>query len=143
MKKNIIVDIHFNDWNYARKQKYSQEWMHDRMNITMTYTIPSLKKQTNQDFIAIFRCDGQTMDLIEEELSQYEPIPANIIFMDHKLVQNYIKQQLNQDEEKVYVVRLDSDDTYRKDYIETLYQTKHQPNKQFLICQNGYIYDHN
>lgn len=138
----IILRIPFNDSNYLNGKNLTKEWIEYRLRISMKYTIDSLKKQTNQDFIAIFRFVAETEDIIKEALSKYESLPANIRFIKHTETEDFINQEItNGDYDYLFLVRLDSDDLYHKDYIEKLHRYQPKEGTQFLINQKGFIYD--
>lgn len=146
--KKIIVCSKFNIMTgernkaYSRNeiQRFSREWIEYRMKIFMNFTCKSLKKQTNQDFTALYVYEDNTENLIEHELSKYPTLPPNIKFIK-KSQYTTIISSLTQGYDELYLTRLDSDDMYHKDFIQKLHDFNPKPQTQALLCQYGYIYD--
>lgn len=138
MKKKIIVTIAFNTFGFT-EERFTKKWIDYRMKLFMNYTVQSLKAQTNQNFLTLVRYADETKPLIEEALSKYEKLPANIKFTGkeyHRIVKEAIKGY-----DYLYLVRIDSDDMYHQTYIEQLHRYKHKKDTEVIINQNGYLYD--
>lgn len=139
----IIVNIPFNidpHWpnNPYAKTRLTEKWINYRISIFMKYTYLSLKKQTNQNFIALILYDPCTETLIKKALSQYEKLPDNIIFTSTmpkdtiRLINGY---------EYLYQVRIDSDNMFHPEFIQQLHDITPKPDTQAIINQKGYIYN--
>lgn len=138
MKKKVIVSIAFNTFGFT-EERFTKKWIDYRMKLFMNYTAQSLKAQTNQNFLTLVRYADETKPLIDEALSKYEKLPANIQFTGkeyHLIVKEAIK-----DVDYLYLVRIDSDDMYHKTYIEQMHRYRHKEDTEVLINQNGYLYD--
>ncbi|MCR8744696.1 glycosyltransferase family A protein [Romboutsia lituseburensis] len=145
MNKKIIVSIVFNTLNFDQVLKNDQiisprltkEWIDYRMEIFMKYTCKSLINQSNQSFTAIVHYEQSTENLVMDALSNYEPLPNNIIFTClpghdiNNLISNY---------EYVYITRIDSDDVYHPKFIQQLLDFKDN-SVECIINQKGYVYD--
>lgn len=137
--RKIVVFSSFNYYSFY-EASFSEEWIKYRMNIFMEYTRKSLESQTYQEFIAIFRYHPKSHAIITKVLSEYPKLPNNIIFSYigiEKLTNDFIN-----DEDKVFYVRIDSDDMYIPDYFERLMNYKHKEDTEVIISQHGYIHDH-
>lgn len=141
--KRIIVDIEFNSRATkcrATKLSRTKEWIDYRILIFNKYTLNSLKKQTDQNFLALIRYDKKTSALINNALSNYGPLPNNIKFIPSDEYENIVKKNIA-GYDYLYLVQLDCDDMYHKTFIEQLH--KYQPHKdtQVLINQKGFVFD--
>lgn len=139
LNKDKVIII----WSKIKANKFEDEkeayqWVVHRMKIFMTYTTQSFKNQTNQHFYYFINYDEKAKDIILKELAKYPPLPSNIIFTDHYYVEiNKIIPYY----QKLYFVRIDSDDMYQKEFIEKLMKFHPKKETEALIAQKGYIYD--
>ncbi|WP_432401136.1 glycosyltransferase [Wukongibacter sp. M2B1] len=142
-KKKIVVDIEFNSRATkcrATKLSRTKEWIDYRMGIFHKFTLQSLKKQTNQDFLVLIRYDKITKNLIKSALSRYEALPSNVKFLISEDYENTLKQNII-GYDYLYLVQLDCDDMYHKTFIQQLHDYKPKNDTEVLINQNGYVYD--
>ena len=126
--------------NHVNMEKSNVEWLRNRINIFMNYTLKSLKLQTNQDFMGFVVYSDYTRDLILQELLKYEPLPPNIKFIPLSLFDSEIRKNI-ENSQYFYFVRTDSDDMYHKSYIEKMHDYKPQEGTISLINPYGYLYD--
>ncbi|MCU6710422.1 putative rhamnosyl transferase [Paenibacillus sp. J5C_2022] len=138
---NMIVDIQFNSLEYS-KQIYQKSWIDYRMAISMKYTIPCLKGQTMSDFTVYFYYKDETEPLIREALSDYEPLPPHIQFVPYSTRQE-LQNEAARGADKLYIVRLDSDNMLRKDFFQRVRSAKLEYDTKAIITQHGYLYDSN
>ncbi|MEV5030140.1 glycosyltransferase [Paenibacillus sp. LPE1-1-1.1] len=142
LTKRIVFGIEFNSRSTrpAWKIGLTAGWIHYRMSVFMKYTMKSLKKQTNQDFVALIQYADCTEFLIKQELGKYEPLPENIQFVPASKYQENIAQLIT-GFDRLYLVRLDCDDMYHKSIVQQLRDFRPKSSTQALINQKGYIYD--
>ena len=142
MKKRVIISIKFNNWdsNEIGDERLSEHWINARIGIFMKFTLQSLKKQTNQDFLTLVLYENSTENYIFNALRNHENLPNNIKFIRktdyEKEVNQYIKG-FNQ----LFLARIDSDDLFHITFVEQLHNYKPKPKTVALINQKGYIYD--
>jgi hypothetical protein len=155
-KKNIIIMIPLNIshyyetgteelsfkifGNHLNAEKNDVEWIKNRINIFMNYTLKSLKLQTNQHFKAYVAYNDSTKDLVLEELLKYEPLPSNIKFIEFSLLDSEIRKNIKKSK-YFYFVRTDSDDMYHKSYIQKMHDYTPDKYTTALINPYGYLYD--
>ncbi|AOY76983.1 glycosyltransferase [Clostridium formicaceticum] len=142
-KTKIIVDIEFNSRATkcrATKLSRTKAWIDYRMSIFNKFTLQSLKKQMNQEFLTLVRYDKNTKNLIKAALSNYAPLPTNIKFIASDAYENIIKKNII-GYDKLYLVQLDCDDMYHKTFIDQLHAYRPKEGTQVLINQKGYVYD--
>ncbi|AKL95220.1 putative rhamnosyl transferase [Clostridium aceticum] len=137
-KLKIIVGIEFN--SRANGISRTKDWIDYRMDIFNKFTLQSLKKQTNQDFLVLVRYAEKTTDLIKGALSHYPTLPNNIRFIENEKYESIIEKSIK-GYEFLYLVRLDCDDVYHKTFINQLHEYKPKKNTRALINQKGYVYD--
>ncbi len=137
--KFVILNIPFNNLNY-NADRLTKEWITTRMDIFFRYTLKSLRCQTNQNFEAFLNCDGESMNTISELLQERNQLPRNIHFVDAKQITPLINQTAK-NYEYFYLVRIDSDNLYHKDFVQKLYDLQPKPETEALLCQYGYLFD--
>lgn len=135
--KVIIVWSKFKTDKFSNEEEI-EEWIKHRLKVFMTYTCEGFKRQTNQNFIYLINYDEKAKKYILEELKKYPPLPDNIIFTEHyhREIKKIIWQY-----KYLYLVRIDSDDMYCKEFIQKLISFKPKEETKVLIAQSGYIYD--
>jgi len=142
-KKRIIVDIEFNSRATkcrATKLSRTKPWIDYRISIFNKFTLKSLKKQTNQNFLTLVRYDDKTKNLIKDALSKHEALPNNVKFITATEYENIIKKEIS-GYDYLYLVQLDCDDMYHKTFIQQLHDYNPNKDTQVLINQKGYVYD--
>lgn len=148
-QKRIAFKIPFNipinsdtQWvnENAKAVIMNPEWIAHRIHIFMQYTLPSLKNQTNQDFMAYLLYYAPSEKMLLEILGKYPLLPANIRFIREEdynvLSEEYVKSY-----PFFYEVEMGSDDLYHKHFVQ--YLMAYEPTSPaicVLICQQGYIY---
>ncbi len=138
----IIINISFNDLNDTQGSNLRKEWVDKRIDILMNYTIKSLKKQTNQNFMTFIKYEDHTEEFIVSALTNYETLPKNIQFIKKSEVKSIISTFINKTSfDNLLIIFLESDDMYHKNYIEKLASYSPKPNTLYLINKKGYVYD--
>ncbi|AKL95221.1 putative rhamnosyl transferase [Clostridium aceticum] len=142
-RKKIIVDMEFNSRATkcrASKLSRTKAWIDYRISIFNKFTLKSLKKQTNQNFLTLVRYDKNTRNFIKAALSNYAPLPSNVKFIASDEYENIIKKTIVGYDD-LYLVQLDCDDMYHKTFIDQLHAYEPKKSTQVLINQKGYVYD--
>ncbi|MGL5677203.1 MAG: hypothetical protein ACRDDX_12360 [Cellulosilyticaceae bacterium] len=70
-------------------------------------------------------------------MSRYEALPENIRFT--KVFYKEVRDYLTKDD-KLYMVRIDSDNMYHQSYIQQLHDVKINPDILVIMSQHGYTY---
>jgi hypothetical protein len=145
MDRKVIFESRFNIYflgkiDYTKKYNDKNErdlnWIKNRVEITKKYCLPSLINQTNQNFIAYFKCRKENLDYIKNLLGD---MPQNIKFIDWE---NYKEQLMGLTQtHALYEIRVDSDDAWDKDIVNKIYNIQHKEDTQILINQGCYNYD--
>jgi hypothetical protein len=138
-KRRIVIEINFNNYG-MNPQRTTEEWIENRISIFQKYTLKSLKKQTNQNFLTVVKLAEGCSEIINRALQKYEPLPDNIKFgtsiESKRRIEAYI-----QGYDELYVARQDSDDLYHKSFVQQLHNYRHKPSTEVLINQDGYMWD--
>lgn len=111
-------------WGYEPvDSKYSDDWMRERIALFERYTLPSVQRQTNDDFRWIILLDEERcrrfpgiVELIER--SGYVPMFCEHLRFAVPQIRDYVSAL--GDVEHVATSRLDSDDVLHPDYIADL-----------------------
>ncbi len=123
--KHFIV-TRFNDYFPCIKNPHlgiDGTWLKKRLKIFQTVTIPSLKKQTDQDFIWILKCHSETplwaRKILDQEnlVTCYEKYRFNTIELQNYISFSRIIRKITNDK-SIITTRLDTDDALAKDYIK-------------------------
>jgi len=153
MTKKIMIDIPFNidlglmylNEQYVKRMydkvflsSQTKEWIDYRIEIFMKYTGMSLINQTDQSFVCLLRYNEPTKALIFDALSKYPKLPGNIVFTCEA---DKIIEDVMQNDDYLYHVRIDSDNMYKFDFIEQINHFPYEQSLECLLCQDGYIYD--
>ncbi|MGM0923095.1 MAG: glycosyltransferase family A protein [Bacillota bacterium] len=138
-KRRIVIEINFNNYG-MNPQRTTEEWIENRISIFQKYTLKSLKKQTNQNFLTVVKLAEGCSEIINRALQKYEPLPDNIKFGTSIESQRRIEAYI-QGYEELYVARQDSDDLYHKSFVQQLHNYRHKPSTEVLINQDGYMWD--
>ncbi|MDF2035795.1 glycosyltransferase [Cytobacillus oceanisediminis] len=138
-ERKIIIDIVFNTFGF-NEQRYTKEWIDNRIAVFTKFTRSSLENQTNQDFVTFVRYEDKTKDLVEQALSNHKKLPNNIQFVNKKEYRDRFNEVI-QNSKEFFKVRLDSDDMYHNSFIQQLHDYKPKKGTEILINQKGYIYD--
>lgn len=139
LEKVIIIESWFNI-TPIKKERLTKDWIENRINIFMNYTLKSLKGQTNQNFLALLQYDDRSKILIKKELEKYENLPRNVKFVTKEEFNNIVAEKIK-NYDLLYMVRLDCDDMYHKTFIQQLFDLNIPEGTQAIINQRGYIYD--
>lgn len=139
-KFNIITGDRNECYSKNERERFDKEWIFNRMSIFMRFTAQCLINQTDQSFFALYAYEDTTEMYIEQALSNHPKLPDNIIFVKKS---EYIEMldKLTDGYDMLLLSRLDSDDLYSDDFVETLMEYNLKDDTEELLCQNGYIYD--
>ncbi|MCM1989301.1 glycosyltransferase family A protein [Oceanirhabdus seepicola] len=148
MSKIIYIRIKLNVFEYKENVKtqgkevkgFTKEWIENRIDIFMNYTLKSLKNQTNQNFLARVIYHHSTEKIVKQTLAKYDELPNNVKFLTRKQYNQDILEVIK-GHDYLYFVRLDSDDMYHKSYIQKLHDYQPKKETKALINQKGYVYD--
>ncbi|WP_068785576.1 glycosyltransferase [Paenibacillus phocaensis] len=139
MSKKVVIESNFNTFGFD-PQRFTRPWLEKRIAIFRNFTLNSLKAQTNQNFLAVFKIAEGTEAIVADILSKQPPLPSNIWFGTNRDSIERIKAFAGKSVD-LYVARLDSDDLYHKTYVQQLYDYVPKPGTVALINQNGYLWD--
>lgn len=139
MSRKIVIEINFNNFG-INPDRLSRQWLENRIAIFRGLTLRSLRKQTNQDFLAVLKLAGGCMEIVEDILRNQEPLPANIRFGTSleckRMMEDYV-----QGARELYVARIDSDDLYHESFVQQLHDYRPQPETVALVNCYGYLWD--
>ncbi|MGL4345847.1 MAG: glycosyltransferase [Cellulosilyticaceae bacterium] len=140
-EKCIVFTIPFNNLDPLGKQKIAltEVWIEKRMKLFMTYTLPSLRCQTSQEFKAYVLYDRRSEGFILKHLATYPKLPSNIAFIPAEEYESRVCEYMR-GSKYFYEIELGSDDLYHRGFVAKMSAYQHRPETVILICQDGYIY---
>lgn len=148
MDRKIIIQISLNTRSKGGEstsrfdKELNKTWIENRLRIFRQYTLQSLKAQTNQDFLVLINCHDETLNIINEFLNGFEKLPENIKIVGTTKFKEEVKNAIT-GFKYLYLVRLDSDDMYHKDFVNLISNYNNLIGTEALMNKNGYVYNHN
>lgn len=136
-KRKLIINITFNTFRF-NEHRLEKGWIDDRVEKFMKFCLPSLKLQTNQDFLTLVQYDPLSEEYVNKALVKYGKLPENVRFVSAR--GNPVLKHID-GFDTLYLIRLDSDDAYHKSFIQQLHDYKPKVDTEVLINQKGYLYD--
>lgn len=127
MFKHFLItrfNLRRDDWTTNKKKiaVLTEEWHKNRFKLFNDYCFPSVKSQTNTDFLWLVHFDTTTPDKYKKIISSLQEEMANFIPIFIDGMSNSlpsIKSYINDfDEEYIITSTLDNDDCISKHYIE-------------------------
>jgi hypothetical protein len=140
MNKKVIIQMPLNTYIGGKKNsenETNEEWIKYRIMLFTGYCLKSLKAQSNQNFTALIKCREETIPFIKKEMGE---LPDNVLIVGVVEYEQKIKD-LIKGHENLYLVRVDSDDMWKKDFIEWLHNYTPKPETELLLNQYCYNYD--
>lgn len=134
------------DWKTAKNGMIvlSEEWLNNRFYLFENYCLPSVKNQTNQNFVWCVFFDVETpqkyrerIEMIFENSSNFYPVFIEDIDSLNHSFKSFINNSLAEGED-VITTRLDNDDLIHKDFIKTIQILYEQKGKGVIDFKNGY-----
>lgn len=134
------------DWKTSKNGEavLTEKWLENRFNLFKNYCLPSVKNQTNQNFVWCIFFDVNTpliykkkIEIISQEYKNLHPIFIDGISNLVPSFKDFIIKNSNYDE-YIITTRLDNDDLIHKDFIKTI-QKLYSPIAETVIdLQSGY-----
>jgi len=148
MKHFLITRFNIRSENWKRTksglQTLSDDWLKDRFNLFESYCLPSVKQQSNQEFIWCVIFDEETpvkyINKIEALSAEYPKIHPLFVDGFNKLqtvLSNFSESKLNGNESRLITTRLDNDDIIHKDFIETIQSLSIHLNNTIIDLRSG------
>jgi hypothetical protein len=147
--KKIIVWTPINTSGHFPHLENDPGWMNRRAEIMNHFTIQSMRAQTCKDFDWWIEVREDTRDYWEDALN-LDGVPARILsrapVTDHKKGKNaawerdprHVEEWVKAPE--FLEVRLNSDDLYRRTFIEALQKKEINPETQAILPRRGYYW---
>jgi hypothetical protein len=123
------------DWKTTKSGNITltKEWLEDRFNLFENYCLPSVKNQSNQNFIWCVFFDIDTPAIYRDKIKIFEDDYINFkpIFIDgienlNKSFIDFIYKDLDENDDHIITTRLDNDDLIHKDFIDII-QSLYKP----------------
>lgn len=139
-------NVKIGDWKTTKNGEplLNDSWMEDRFRLFETYCLPSVKNQSNQNFVWCIYFDINTTEVYKKRIKRLEQSFSNIrTFYIESINElrpslvNFIKA-VKGDAEYIITSRLDTDDLLHKDYINTVQQLFQPLNDTVIDLRSGY-----
>lgn len=137
----IIITTGFNNGNRPKyglekgiKRPLSEEWIAERYKIWKKYSLKSMMAQTYRNWMWVIKLHWKTRHITKGMFSKH----------DDRIIESYSDKnqyRIISDFNEVLLIRLDSDDMYRKNAVEKYHKIAIKKQKEFYLCKTGYIYD--
>lgn len=123
----------------------AEDWMEHRWNLFESFTLPSMQKQTNQNFTWILFLDKDTPAWLQSKLDAITvPQIKQVYFSDNEVeewgTRMNLKRYLNPAYEYTITTRMDNDDAFNENFIQRIQNCFDSTAPKAVICPNGYIY---
>ncbi|MBR1564701.1 MAG: hypothetical protein IJ650_05075 [Paludibacteraceae bacterium] len=105
------------------------QWLADRCRLFETYCLPSLQQQTCTDFTWVILADRRTPEPYQSRINSYETLLPNIkihwtpFYDDYNILFQQIGKEYAQGFDLLLTSRIDNDDAFAPDYVQTIQQT--------------------
>lgn len=123
----------------------TEKWLKNRFMLFENYCLPSVKNQTNQNFMWCVFFDINTPDsfrnkikIISDDYQNFKPIFIDGIKMLNSAFIQYAVNHSKDDDEFVITTRLDNDDLIHKNFIETIQKLYKPIDKMVIDLVKGY-----
>ena len=142
MKTIIWTKLNTTSFKYELETDY--RWLNERIKIMNEITIPSIRAQTDKNFLWVIEVREETFDHVKERLEVFEQMylmktktkkldDGSRATQKEEIVREYV------DDDILYMVRLNSDDMYRKTFIEDLHSLD-TAGAEAVIIPKGYFW---
>lgn len=120
------------------------DWLEERLRLFELYCLPSIQKQTCQDFIWVLLGDIRTPENYKLQIEHYTVLLPQIRTCwlpyqedGYHSCYKQIAQDLAKDADKLISTRLDSDDTLSSDYIEHVQEIAKRGTRGMITFPHG------
>lgn len=149
MKHFLITrfNIRTGTWNSDKNGNsiLDEEWMRHRFNLFETYCFPSVKGQSDHDFIWIVVFDTETSEqwkerirLLQNEFNLFYPLFVNGYDEFLPALKETINANLTTEDKFILTSRMDNDDLIHRDYIKTIKYHAQNKNNLVIDLRRGY-----
>jgi hypothetical protein len=133
MKHFIITRFNI---DYLTRCEHPHLWLYDRMQLFRDYTVPSMQRQTLDDFEWIIRIDPSTPAGIVQQLAKF----GHPMIGTDEMVMAYIGSN-RWDNEPVITTRLDNDDYVEEGWVEMIQMEALAATQDTVIDTLGRAFD--
>lgn len=122
-------NLKLKEWQTTKQGEsvLSNLWLTKRFELFTKYCLPSVKQQTNQNFIWIVCFDTETPDVFKSDIeiiansySNFKPIYIDGFIDPLAIISKKIRSYLTISDTHIITTRLDNDDAIHKVFIETI-----------------------
>jgi hypothetical protein len=139
-------NVRFADWSTFRNSNTFglPDWMNHRFQLFDRFCFPSIQNQTNKNFTWLVLFDRETRLEDRERIGKYQRQLAHMktVYTTAQTLRQDVNEVIQQDSECEYVIttRIDNDDAYREDVIDTVQRKSVLADLAFINFCSGYKY---
>ncbi len=135
------------EWKTTRNGELvlTEKWLKNRFDLFEKYCLPSVKNQTNQNFIWCVFFDINTpivyrkkINLISKDYKNFRPIFIDGIKMLKSSFIEYINESIDINDKYIITTRFDNDDLIHKSFIKIIQNLYRPTDKMVIDLRNGY-----
>ena len=156
MGKNIshYITTRYNLSLYSQKKRPEKikcspdEWMAHRFRLFTSFTLPSLRGQSCDNFTWYLFMDPETPQFFKEQIEDAALSNMKIVYMRQSQL-SFLKNEIGSGSDIVITSRIDNDDAWHRDYVKVIQTEYNQPTKllefaesYWLDIATGKIYHH-
>lgn len=124
----------------------TDEWLTDRFELFESYCLPSVKNQTNQNFVWCVFFDVNTplkykqrINALSEDYSNFRPIYIDGMAELRTSLIEYINKNISDNDDFIITTRLDNDDILHKHFIKTIQDLYKPIDNTVIDLREGYL----
>lgn len=133
------------DLDKSGRPTLDNAWMEERMQLFQTYCVPTVRQQTEQNFVWIVYCDRNTspayLDLIRRSISTVQHAEVRLADDFDELLHDLRLLLAKAQTPFVITSRVDNDDGLGLDYIHTVQSQFEARDKLLVNLAGGMLYD--
>lgn len=138
------------DFDKNKKSTNTDEWLEQRFSLFENYCFPSLKNQSNLNFMWFVLFDIHTPEKYQNRINEYERSFSQFVplFLAdgmypalRKAVNEAMKNYLNDEDQYVITTRIDNDDSFHKNMINEVQNCFRNQRNIIINFNNGLQYD--
>ncbi|WP_304141856.1 glycosyltransferase [Mesoflavibacter zeaxanthinifaciens] len=150
MKHFIITRFNLKNENWKSNNSntpkgISESWLTNRLQLFQKFCLPSVKNQSNQNFIWIIAIDIDTPIFFKNKINEILKNIENIklIYVDgfnglSSELNTKIQSLLNPEDHFIITTRLDNDDIIHRDFVKTIQELYTPSHNTIIDLKNGY-----
>lgn len=148
--KHFLVtrfNLKVENWKLTKtgEEVLTAKWLKNRFELFLQYCFPSVKNQTNQEFIWLVFFDSSTPDdykskiaILSNEYSNFQPTYIDSIIFLRSTFIKLITEKISDQHDYIITTRLDNDDIIHRDFTSAIQKSFKPVNELVIDLVSGY-----